>query len=449
MIHLGRRIILVLCYSLFLSACTDNISGTLDNVEPSAGETHLESLADELSKGGPIGNFPIVIVRPDAPPQARGALANNLADAVLRVAPGGVIKVHGGTYSSQDLIIDKPLTLEGTGDEMPRLNGGGAFSSLTVTNMPAGTVIIRRLHFENAMMSIHIENAFDRVIVEDNRFDILHGEPNEEGLAYNSGIFVWASTGNDVLIRNNIFNGGDIGVHTNFDLIERENAGVRVLNNRFVGQSNASVHGPVDLVQNNVIEDCSIHWCMFVASQTDNAFDMIISGNQIRTGGTVHNAIVVIGPGSATVTSNTIIATNPDGTAAEPDINFPGSAIDLSHLSSVDASNNTIRNTVTGITFGSGVAQGFGSNNDIRNVDTGIIVFWDVSVEFRRNDLSDYVTSAHVFSPTSGEVDLSCDWWGPVQDGAPVNTNVPDEILSAFVPWSTQPIANRPDVACP
>lgn len=135
----------------------------------------------ELVPAAP-GGFALVHVRPNTPDQARGAVTNNLADAASRVASGGTIEVHAGTYVTHDVLIDKPVTIEGNGDPLIVNEAGSA--SLIVGGIGTGEVTIRGITFRDDVgthpsgpaASIALEADFGHVIVEESAFSGVVGE---------------------------------------------------------------------------------------------------------------------------------------------------------------------------------------------------------------------------------------------------------------------------------
>lgn len=128
------------------------------------------------------GGFGVVQVRPNAPANAQGAVTNNLADAVSRVASGGTVRVHAGTYVTHDVLIDKPVTIEGNGDPLIVNRTGSA--SLVVGGIGSGEVTIRGITFRDDVgthasgpaASIALVADFGHVIVESSTFSGVAGE---------------------------------------------------------------------------------------------------------------------------------------------------------------------------------------------------------------------------------------------------------------------------------
>lgn len=135
-----------------------------------------------LVAAAPPGGFPTVQVRPNVPAQARGAVTNNLADAVARVAAGGTIVVHAGTYVTHDVPIDKPVTIEGRDDPLIVNQSGSA--SLVIGGVGSGAVTIRGIAFRDDVGthasgpagSIALESDFDHVVLDGNTFTGVVGE---------------------------------------------------------------------------------------------------------------------------------------------------------------------------------------------------------------------------------------------------------------------------------
>jgi hypothetical protein len=102
---------------------------------------------------------------------------DNLAEAVALVRAGGTIRVLAGSYVTEDVLIDKPLRLEGTGSA-EIVNIVGTTSPL-IAGIGEGLVSISDLAFRNdapdlggsnRSSSIALEDGFQEVRIEDNSF---------------------------------------------------------------------------------------------------------------------------------------------------------------------------------------------------------------------------------------------------------------------------------------
>lgn len=188
-----------------------------------------------LRRGSAIIGVLVLIVMLAGPAPAAdirvGPGARGLAEAVARAAPRDRLLLAPGTYKGP-IVIDKPLTLEGTDGAV--LDGGGAGSALKVL---APDVSIRRLTLKNSGIrgedydsGIYIEQGADHPVIENNILEdnlfgiVLHGcndatvrdnrIANRNDLWLNdrgNGIHVWNSTGS--LIEGNAVEGGRDGIY--------------------------------------------------------------------------------------------------------------------------------------------------------------------------------------------------------------------------------------------
>lgn len=423
----------------------------LASLAAACGDVPVEPASPILRSGmlaarGPEGRLPIVHVRPDAPPQAQGAVTNNLAEAVARVRPGGTIRVHPGTYTTQQVRITRPVTLEAAGAAQPTLDAAGAGSSLLIDAVQDGPVVIRGLRFVGASAhDVFIAGNYQQVRISDSEFHPTEqGGAPVEGRYYGSGVFSFGGSGELILVENSTFLDGAIGVHST-------TPGLVVRNSRFVGQSNAAIHGPARLIEGNRVEGCGDWWCIWTSWAPGVPLDVVIRGNTLDTRGPPRHAIQVWGGldpynlfgGSATVESNSITYTDESGGPPDPARLEWGAGILFGHLDRMDATGNSVRNAHVGIVFqGHGTAAtATGSDNLIHNVQQGVFV-WDVAAaRFNRNDITGYRETAA--TAINAAPDLPCNWWGSAL--GPTVAYVPPE---SFTPWATAPIANGAGGRC-
>lgn len=160
-----------------------------------------------------------------------GPTGHSLAEAVAQAARGDRLLLAPGTYAGP-VVIDKPLTLEGTGAAV--IDGGGAGSVIKVlapdVSLHGLTVRNSGTKGEDYDSGIYIEQGADRPDVENNTLKsnlfgvVLHGcngaivrdnhIANRSDLWLNdrgNGIHVWNSTGSQ--IENNSVEGGRDGIY--------------------------------------------------------------------------------------------------------------------------------------------------------------------------------------------------------------------------------------------
>lgn len=179
-----------------------------------------------LVAAGAAGAQPPITVSPKGP-------IRSITDAVRRAAPGATIVVRGGVYREPTIIVDKPVTIAGSGEAV--LDGEGRRAIMIVT---ASDVTVRGLLFRNTGSSGVEDRAAIRVadaarcVIEDNRIEeaffaiylagvtncrvtnnVLSGSGATESAAGN-GIHLWSSS--DVAIERNLIRGFRDGMYFEF-----------------------------------------------------------------------------------------------------------------------------------------------------------------------------------------------------------------------------------------
>lgn len=121
------------------------------------------------------------------------AAGDGLQQAIAAAAPGDILRLAPGLYSG-DVIIEKPLTLEGPAGRESVIQGSGAGRSIWVK---APDVTVRQLTIRGSGLSlsemnaaIFLDKTADRALVEDN--DIL------DNLI---GVYIWGPQ--KAMVRNN------------------------------------------------------------------------------------------------------------------------------------------------------------------------------------------------------------------------------------------------------
>ena len=249
----------LLVLSVILAGCAESPRPT-GPLEPDA----------PLYAGGPANGFPVVTVRADAPAQAQGALVNNLADAVARVAPGGTITVQAGTYAAEDVLIERPVTIEAQSSATRPIVRSSGDAAFLIDGVAAGTVLIRGLRFEvGGRGGVSAMGTYDQVRVEDCVFQLA-----AESTA---GVFggpsnVAAAT---LAVLNSSFRGGAIGVFAARAPL------VDVRDSHFADHSFSGIQyqdGSAGRIQGNTAERCGPNGCIRVHAPRG----VEIVGNQVR-----------------------------------------------------------------------------------------------------------------------------------------------------------------------
>lgn len=114
-----------------------------------------------LAAGAPL----IIDVSPAGP-------VRTIREALSRVARGGTILVHAGTYRDSTIVVALPVHILGAG--YPSLDGEGKWQIMTIT---ADSVTVRGLHFENVGVAFTEDLAAIKVVrasaclIQGNRID--------------------------------------------------------------------------------------------------------------------------------------------------------------------------------------------------------------------------------------------------------------------------------------
>jgi hypothetical protein len=368
----------------------------------------------------------------------------SLADAVEAADDGATILLCDGTHHVPQIELgDKSLTITAEGPGMPTLDGDGAANVFRVTpEAPVkDTLTIRRLRFVNAIYDdILIGKNIGTVIVDSSEF-----HPNTEGtprgtLGYRGGIQADSVRTGTIIIRDNHFIGGDVGVLLNVT------DGFDIEGNLFEAPENAGVHAgnsggaspPYDTyassgrVAHNTVTHCGWSWCMGFFSVGTVVIDSnTVSADASETTGQA----IYVQALSATIRGNTVSV---DGGQSR---SFQFGGIDVRRTVSAVVSGNRISGADRGVSVDSSVATI--TDNTISNVRTGIGAWFQSSVHANRNDISGYDVPMELSNDLI-VADARCNWWGSASGPSTMPDWVPAE---QYVPFATQPIANT-SVAC-
>ena len=163
--------------------------------------------------------YGMVIVRSgpgaDRSTAAGAAVVDNFADAVAVAAAGATIRVMAGTYTVDEVVVDKPLTIEPFGNARPLIRNSSATFSFGVFDVPEGTVTFRGLDFElpeGARSSIQARFVYPEVVVQDCSFELAGRTIRSETDAVTGVEAGFNDTGaGRVSVTRSSFRGGRVG----------------------------------------------------------------------------------------------------------------------------------------------------------------------------------------------------------------------------------------------
>jgi hypothetical protein len=141
----------------------------------------------------------------------------DLGAAMLRVAPGGTIRIFDGTFVTQEVSIDRPVTIEAATGAQPTLDASGALHILNVAT-PHGEVLLRDLRFVGALDAAVNTETLDpskSLSYDQLRLDRISVEVGDDGGVHrNIGLNIVPSptTAAQVVVRQSRFAGGQAGV---------------------------------------------------------------------------------------------------------------------------------------------------------------------------------------------------------------------------------------------
>ena len=381
---------------------------------------------------------------PDAPPEG-STVVSSLAEAMTRVAPGGQVLLYGGAYPVENVIVDRPVTIEAAPGTAPLIQAadlGGEVDLRTAfrVEVGSGSVTFRNIAIEvpQGYAAIHAD-GFDQLAIE--------------GISFTLGRDVWAgvTAGNPATptalatVRNSTFGGGVAGI------LATASARVDVFESAFSDHGFAGIQHQVRAsgrIEGNTLTECGVHGCIRAVA----AERVEIVGNRLATtagrvagfqnvSGTVRRAIDVSNgthesypPIAFALIENNIV----DGLGGPA---FTEGAIIVSGPTDVAARGNLIRSAVGGIAVAAGGSMQ-GSENRLELVGTA----WAAHGGTLVDNYSDAVDYEIAVDGTAGVMDVRCNWWGAA-DG-PVNVSGSGDLTVDTTPWATQPVAGTGDRSC-
>lgn len=429
--------LIVVCMVL-ITACSET---SFDSVQT---KDHPE-LQPEMQARPDIG-FQVVIVSQNPGAVRAGSagapVVDNLTDAMDRVASGGTIRVMSGNYSG-GIMISKPVTIIGIGDDLPIIDGTDTCWNFVIDETFEGPVRISKLHFAGIPFcgSLTIGPVHDLVVLEESVIDTT-------GISISPIDPANPPTG-IVTIRNNSFSGKSSHIGGN-------NAGeVHILDNTFTGIGSWIHLNSTDAhIEGNELSGCF--------EPGNIPFACIAVGNELLDSGQVptteikNNEIIVdiseqipsgmlVNVGNHLIENNTITGVGKNLSAATEREQYPFTlaAFELVDGAAVTVNNNRVSNAFVGLQFANDVT-GTGLNNQVDDVQIGIEIWDNSKVTVHSSDVTNYVTSLSVGNPDPSQTDLTCNWWGTA--AGPSNVHAPDP--SVFTPWATESVAGKSVTTC-
>jgi parallel beta-helix repeat protein len=384
------------------------------------------------------------------PTDAPGSAHVTLQSALAATDPGGTIVVCDGVHSV-NAVIDRPVDIVAENPGQATLTNSVNAPLLFVSAVDAGTVRIADLNLDAPIIGILVVQRYDRVIIENNRIRSIASSAT----ALTQGIQVSSSTANPtgsaVTLRQNrvegfregiVMFGGHVGITDN--VIERS-----ILNaitwRVFTGNNSTGT------ITANTFAQCGVNACIDVGhfgptpvEVTDNQVDNDIARNTGRT---------ITVQGRVNVRRNRVTGTG--GTGLQLPLGSQSFAVRAGAIAAGGTAGFTPvieGNRISNATFG---IEMFTTLSGIVVTDNTItLVMWPFAVvpgglahdkRVERNDLSQYAGAINPPSILVGS--FRCNWWGSPDGPAPAFFPVLPS-TSLWTPFSTEPIANRPEVAC-
>lgn len=395
-------------------------------------------VATQATLSGPAAGHPVVILRGGSGAVHESApVTDDFGEAMELVAPGGRVLVHPGTYPTNGRSLFKPVTIQGTGDDEPVLDGNGACWALEVSHVPDGLVHVRGVRILAGFCGgLAVSNEYEEVLVEETTFG-----GTGAGITIGGG----AVDGRTVTIRQSDFVGDGPSIMANVGaghvIAEDNRMSGRHMNISFDG----GVHGRIE---GNLMTGCGPGGlaCIAVGGFVFNPGD---EGAVEVVGNTVEVELaeqlpsgMLIGGGDHRIVDNVIRGIGRDPSAPTTHDQFPLTlaGIEVVDGATAEVSGNRVENAFIGLQFGHPVAAN-GLNNVVTNVDTGIQAFPDSKIEIHSSDITDYQVALAAGGPAAVQ-DFTCNWWGS-EDG-PTDAGDP----SLYTPWATEPVAGTSTTTC-
>ncbi len=365
--------------------------------------------------------------------------------ALAATEPGSTIEICDG-YHTVNAVVDRPVTIVAEHAGMATLSNPYNATIFQVSGV-VGTVRIADLNFDAALAGVLVGGAYDTVVVENSVFRSV-GSPGGR-FAVNVAPSTGPSTDPHVTIRDNRIEGFREGLWIGA-VKHADVAGNTIVASTLNGITWRNGGGTV---RGNTFEACGPNACIDVVRVlpadgtpveiVDNAIDNDISRNTSRNmtlQGRIHvRRNRVTGHGGPGVPSHFPIGLTNFAVRSGAIMIVPGAGF----VPVIE--DNDISNAWYGIEMIRARNGLIVRNNRISRVAFvfGAFDLTDVTVE--RNDAWDYAGAMNLTIATGS---FRCNWWGSASGPmAPLFGLPPRPEL--WTPWSTTPIAGRPEVVCP
>jgi hypothetical protein len=312
---------------------------------------------------GAVPAYPLVTVSLDADGSIPGVVPT-LADAMVVVEPEGTILMDEGIHTVEDVVVDKPVTIDEVVEATATIQNNEALTSLRIDGFGTGMVTIQNLDFVNISpggtepetwtSSIEVGGEYDQVVIQGNAFTTVSG--SDPGT---SGIWIDPSSVSEatVSVDNNAFSGGQYGLIA-LGAEGTTDPSVTVNLNTFTDHGRAGIQFQRDfdgVISGNTMEDCGEAGCIRVYGGLVDVQDNIITEETSMPDplpqDLYHNAIRFSSGAVGTISGNVIHGCG------------WGSCIQVTFGASADVHDNTIEGyvehgTVVGIlAFGGGTNE--------------------------------------------------------------------------------------------
>jgi hypothetical protein len=396
----------------------------------------------------PLAAVVHVSVDPDLPPEG-ATVVGSLAEAMVRVEPGGRVVIYDGVHAVENVGIDRPVSFEAAPGSAPVIEVtdlGGDVSTRRGFNIAvqAGTVSFSGLTIEMpAGYAAILAQPADELLIDGVRF-ILGRDVTSALVAAGP-----AAATSLVTVRNVAVNGGMSGILAN------SGARVDVVASEFSDQGFANIQYQMHAsgrIEGNTISECGIWGCIravaaeyveivgnHVATTDGRVTGYQQVAEKVRYGIAVSNGTHQSEPplARALIENNTIEGLG--GWMAITDAALLAAGFGRTE---VVARGNIIRNALGGIGVG-GPTELLGSDNRLETVYIAYIAGGGTLVD-NYSDVVDYAIAVSVGGDAT--IDARCNWWGSA--AGPGDITGGGSLAVLYEPWASAPVAGTGDRSC-